>query len=834
MYNIFHRYEISKKTSQYNSTLKKITKVDFSHLSLDQLKEKLNEKPNLTESEDDIIFLFSIIKEVINKTYNIKVHDEQILGGISLYNKNIIDMKTGEGKTIVALFPSIINAKLGKTIHIVTANDYLAERDYKSSKQIFDFFNINVNYISEQDERDVRREKYKNSVIYTNAKTLCFDYLSDNLVRNKSKKIQSTLDVAIIDEIDFVLIEEARSPIAISGKTDETLHSAVLFQDNIFHFELNKEFDIDEKTKNVELRDSGFKKLESLLINNSLIESNSSLYTHENTKYLQTFTQTLRANYTLKIDIDYIVKDNKIVIIDENTGRLTEGKTWSGGLHQAVEIKENVPVNQDSKTLASSSLQGFFLKYNFFVGMSGTAINDDIEFKEIYNLDVIEIPTHQKVLRNDFEDVLYHNTTCVIDEIIKDVKTKNDLGRPVLIGTTNVKDSETIYSILQSNNIRCEILNAKNHEREASIIENAGKSSHVTISTNMAGRGTDIMLGGNKDTEIENFLSQGLTYKEAYDKWKLENKRINELGGLHIIGFSRSTSRKIDNQLKGRAGRQGDKGSSKFYLSLEDELLSVYGRSLELLWNTLTMGVKTVGVSDKRMSKQIIEAQKRNENFLFNARKTLVKYSEIIEKQADIIVDMRNNILNQTNFKNFMERTFNKALDYIMSDINELSEDIVSTFKNEVHEYFQIEMNILNQFDFNNLQITKKEIVDYLMTNYLTKRSLFEDNVLFEKDLVLNVIDNAWTEHLTALDNMKKGTSFRVFAQKNPFDEFKNEAFKMFNFLVRQIFLDISSIMIEFNPVDFIQKISDNRADISPSKNIEYKNVFLNTNKYGF
>lgn len=840
MYNIFHKYEISKKTNQYNSILKKINKENFEQLSIEELKDKVNGKTP-SNNEADVVFFFSVIKEIINRLYDIKVHNEQLLGALSLFYGNIIDMKTGEGKTIVALFPAILNAKLGKKVHIVTANDYLAERDYNSSKKIFDFCNVTVSSIPESDRRDVKKIKYLNDVIYTNAKTLCFDYLHDNLVLNNLKKVQSKLDVAIIDEIDFVLIEEARSPISISGQTEESLASALLFQENINHFEVDKEFTIDDKSKNIELIESGFKKLEDLLIATDLIKKRQDLYTHENTKYLQTITQTLRANFTLSKDVDYVVKDDKIIIIDENTGRLTEGKTWSGGLHQAIEIKENVTVNQDSKTLATSSLQGFFLKYNSFVGMSGTAKNDDIEFKEIYNLDVIEIPTHKKVIRVDNDDILYHDKSFALEELLKDVMAKKELGRPILIGTTNVKDSEIVYTLLDKNNIVCEILNAKNHSREASIIENAGKSGHVTISTNMAGRGTDIMLGGNRDTEINYFISEGLSYEDAFSAWKRENTRVNELGGLHVIGFSRSTSRKIDNQLMGRSGRQGDNGSSQFYLSLEDELLSVYGKSLYLLWNTLTMGVKNVGITDKRMSSQILEAQKRNENFLFNARKSLVRYSEITEKQSDIIVSMRQNILDQTDFKLFIKNAFTKAVDYSLHDLDdELFDDLrTEHLKKELYDYFKIDNITFKIFDFTDMEKAKVQIVDYLYKGYLDKREVFEDSVLFERDLILSVIDNTWTEHLTALENMKKGTSFRVFAQKNPFDEFKNESFRMFNFLIRQIFIDISSLVIDFNPVDFMQKINNNNSTKLPSDTIRSNNeisnnIFLKPNKYGF
>lgn len=834
MYNIFQKYEIAKKTSQYQALVKKINKINLEQLTLEELKSKANQEISTT---NDVVAVFATIKEVINRHFGFKVHDEQLLGGLSLYYNNIIDMKTGEGKTVVALFPAIMNAKLKKKVHVVTANDYLAVRDHHTTEFVFNFFGLKVTTIKENEGRSIKREKYKADVIYTSAKVLCFDYLNDNLVKDANAKIQRGLEVAIIDEIDFVLIEEARSPISISGGTTDTLHSALLFQENIHLFNPDVEFTIDEKSKNIELNESGFKVLEDLLLSNNLIKVKNDLYTHENTKFLQTVYQTIRANYTLKVDVDYIVRENEVVIIDENTGRLSEGKKWVGGLHQAIEIKEGVPVHKDSNTLAASSLQGFFIKYNAFVGMSGTAKNDDIEFKEIYGLDVIEIPTHKKVVRKDYEDLLYYRQDKIVENILDDVKATLEQGRPILLGTTSVKDSELIYKVLKENNIKCDILNAKNHEREATIIENAGKAGHVTISTNMAGRGTDIMLGGNKETEVIAFMQDGLTKEEAVAKWKTENQRVNALGGLHVIGFSRNTSRKIDNQLVGRSGRQGDNGSSRFYLSLEDDLLSVYGKPIELMFNTLTMGNKEVGISDKRLSKYIMEAQAKNENYLFNARKSLVKYSEITEKQADIIVDMRNSVLNQTNFKTTIENIFKKSINYIISDLDDIEfmEDKIIALHNELKAYFNFDdefIEVLRNTD-KDMDTLVNITLKYLTNIYESKRSLFEDESLFEKDLILDVIDNAWTEHLTALENMKKGTSFRSFAQKNPLDEFKNEAFKMFNFLIRQIFIDSASIIIEFNPVDFMQKIEDNRSNILPT-NKRQTNSFLIANKYGY
>lgn len=828
MYNIFRKYEINSKLNQYKSILNEIKKNDLSSLTLDELKEKYeNKTTEPINSRSSIVYFFSIIRELINKSYNIKVYDEQILGAIALLQGNITEMKTGEGKTIVALFPAIYNAVYNKSVHIVTANDYLAKRDYEFSKKIFNFLSIELGIVLESDDVNSRINSYKSKVIYSTAKNLCFDYLHDNLIKSKSEQFNYHREIAIIDEIDFILIEEARTPIAISGKDDKTPDLSILFNENIKLFRLNEEFMIDDKSKNIELSEKGYKCLEGLLLDNELIKSNFDLYKYENLKYLQMLYQTIKANYVLKKDVDYIIKDNTVIIIDENTGRVLPGRRWSDGLHQAVEIKENVSIKKESKTLASSTLQGYFSKYEKICGMTGTARTEEVEFKEIYNLDIIPIATHKPMVRNDMEDVLYSKKEYMAKAVIKDVLEKLKLERPVLIGTTNVKDSEYLYEIMQNNNINCFILNAKNHENEASIIENAGKRSHVTISTNMAGRGTDIMLGGNKEVEIKKFMDDGLNYEDSLLKWQKENEYINSQGGLHVIGFSRSHSRRLDNQLIGRSGRQGDNGSSIFYLSLEDELLKVFGKSIVFLWNTLASGVQTVGISDRRVSKQILEAQKRNENLNFNVRKNLLKYSEIIEKQSDIIAGLRLSILDSTNMDNFIEKCFKHSIDYILDSYTDLDliENNIEIIKSDLKDKIGVDIDLA--IDTSSISELKTIIVEYITSSYNNKKEYFEDkNLNFEKSIILGIIDNIWTEHLTGLDNIRKGTSYRRYAQKDPFDEFKTEAFKMFKVLINQIYLDITSACNSFDPIDLINKLDYNSNNFITKNNVS-KNLFL-------
>lgn len=830
MYNIFHKIELKNKKKEYNKILKKTKLIIQANINKDELF--------LVESvlkSKDLENRLAFITLLINKTYKLNVYDEQIFATIALYNNNVLDMKTGEGKTIVALMASIIHTLEGKKVHIVTANEYLANRDYNYGIKVFDKLNISASIILDKLKVAEKREPYKSSVIYVTAKTLSFDFLNDSLMKkNKSKILPPLIEtVAIIDEIDFILIEEARSPISISGKEDdEGLDILMSFDQYIERFNENEDFTIDKKTKNIEFNNNGFKKFENLLVDIKYIEKNKDLYTHEKTKYLQFFLQTIKAHFILRKDIDYVVLNNKIVIVDENTGRLVEGKTWNGGLHQAIEIKEGLEINKDSKTLATTSLQGFFSKYSNLSGMSGTSKDDEIEFKEIYNLDVVEVNTHKKSKRKIIEDILFGKKEYAVSFLVEDVIKNHSIGRPILIGTTNIKDSELIYNALTINDVDCEILNAKNHEKESLIIEDAGKLSKITITTNMAGRGTDIMLGGNKENEINKLILEGKSYDEALQVWTDLHDKIDSLGGLYVIGFSRSSSKKLDNQLLGRCARQGDNGSCRFYLTLEDELLSIFGKAAHLLFNAITMGVKDVGISDRRINKSIKEAQKRSENFYFNYRKNILRYSQITEKQFDIISNLRSKVLDCDDFKIFFNQVSEEVFGYILEDYKEkeILDQENEIIKDLVFEYTGIEQAcFVNCKD--SLEI-KSVFFDVVNKKYIEILNYFEYKSDFEKNMVIEIIDKNWIEHLTALENIKKGTSFRSFAQKNPFDEFKNESFKYFDFLIRQIFIETIKELLNISPIDLLNDLEYHEQDFE-TVNVEY--IFLGkVNNYGF
>lgn len=829
MYNVFHKLELIKKQKKYHKIF-----IEVKNIINENKYKKEEELLLLLETENNYIFQLAYITLLVNLIYKIDVYDEQILGAIALYKHNVLDMKTGEGKTIVALMSSILHVLNKSKVHIITANEYLVNRDYNYGIKILDKLNIKTAMLTEKMRFAEKREPYTSDIVYGTAKTFCFDYLNDSLVKDIDKRIFKNLDVAIIDEIDFILIEEARSPISISGKDDdEGLNILVELNDYINEFILNVDFIIDDKTKNIEFNDEGFKKFESLLVKINFIKNNKDLYTYENTKYLQFFYQTIKAHYVLKKDFDYVVLDNKIVIVDENTGRLITGKTWNNGLHQALEIKEGLEIHKDSKTLATTSLQGFFSKYKNISGMSGTSKDDEIEFKEIYSLDVIEIPTHKKSNRKIIEDIIFSEKQYALKFLLDDVLKNHTLGRPILIGTTNIKDSELIYEALKKENIVCEILNAKNNEKESLLIESAGKFGNITISTNMAGRGTDIMLGGNRDTEIQSLMDiNNISYDEAFHIWKKENIKINELGGLYVIGFSRASSKKLDNQLLGRCARQGDNGSCRFYLTLEDELLNVFGKAAKLLWNTITMGVKDVGISDSRINKNILDAQRKSENFLFNYRKSMLRYSQISEKQFEIINEFRNSVLKKSDFKPFMDFVSREVFSYIKDEHKEkgITDFYDESIKDIIYEYTKIDKS---NFDgFNSIDAIENQFVSLVNNKYFEKLNYFENKNAFEKNIIVEIIDNYWIEHLTALENIKKGTSFRNVAQKNPFDEFKNESFKFFDFLMKQIFIDILKTIINIDPIDLLRNLEDNKQNFEMN-NVNY--IFLGKVKnYGF
>lgn len=796
----------SIRIKNINNIVFEILKKDISSLSNESIVEEFLKlkKENLTKQEK--ILAYAIIKESVKRILELDPYSVQILGSLVLNAGKIAEMKTGEGKTLVSIISAAFNFLQNKKTHIITANDYLAERDYEYSKKLFNFLNISSEIINSEESINVKKLKYNADVLYGTSKTFVFDYLRDNIVRSKNLRVQDSLDFAIIDEVDSILIDEARIPMNMSSdiEVDLSVFNKINELSKLFIKGENKEegdFYINLKDKSIEFTDEGFKKVEELFIQNNYIKKPEEIYSNEKLHYLNNLEKSIRANHILKKDVDYVILNEEIVIIDENTGRLLLGRRWNGGLHQAVEAKENLKITSESITIASITLQNYFRLYNHLSGMTGTALTEEEEFVDMYSLEVFPLKTNKPMIREDKPDVVFKNKSYLFNSLIKTVKELQDLKRPVLIGTQSLSDSEIISDLFIKNNIKHEILNAKNHLREAKIIAEAGCLGSVTISTNMAGRGTDIMLGGNKNLELDKFINIGMSKEEAFLKWKRNHDSVVDLGGLFVIGIERSEARRLDNQLIGRSGRQGDPGTSVFYISLEDELLKPFAERANSLWSGL--GIEEEGVSHPIISRTLDNAQKKKEGANYNARKNLLKYDNINSEQRNIIYKLRNKILDSEDLTVFVQNYIKKAVEihikqYNEFEINDLIKD--KKFNNELIEKFDY---ILKSKDFNSKIDLIQFISEELINIYFEKRELLKEEIIvsFEKEVILKTIDDEWIKHLSQLENMRKNVSFKVYANKNPIDEYQKDSLEMFNTLLNNLKLEIAIKFSNFSPL---------------------------------
>lgn len=772
-------------------------------------------------SDYELVNAISCIIEIIKRRTGIVLHDNQVLSALVMSNGKIAEMATGEGKTLSAIVTAMLLHLSGRKIHIFTANDYLVERDFKYAENIFSGLGINVGYIHKSLSLEDKKTIYKSNVVYSTAKECCFDFLNQQFIKDINESLNIERDYAIIDEVDYILIEEARSAIVFSSKKDEE-SSKYLFANDLKHsFVLDEDFSIDHKTNKINLNNEGYEKIEFLSKKYDLVKKNESIYDNNNLFVIKLFENALKAEHILKKNNHYLIKNNSVIIVDENSGRVLHGFRWNDGLHQAVEAKEMLEILPETNTIAQTTLQHFFKKYKNLCGMTGTALTEAIEFKEIYNLDVIQINSNKDLARKDFNDVVYQNKNSSVNALIEYVKEENKKGRPILVGTLSVSDSEIIYERLISEGFLPSILNAKNHENESFIIQNAGKKNSITISTNMAGRGTDIMLGGYKPQIIQEMLKSGKSLSESELFWEKEHKEVEELGGLAIVGLSRSHSRRLDNQLIGRAGRQGDKGSSIFFISLDDDLIKSFGGEVHMYVRTIGLKLPNIGVSDKKVSQFILQAQKSNENALFNVRKDLIRYSHLIEEQSEIISEIRSNILllnSIDEYNVFIKNVFGKIVIDLNQDVH--SKDDLFIIKNETPE--NVEGAISSIFD-----VQEQDLFD-LLKQHDNNDEPFElySNLLFErfnskqkmfsiylkdlnlellpiyKRIVLMVIDGIWCDHLENINNIKKQSQFSNFSKNNPIQVFSEEADDAFSKTLRQIFLDMGYALYMFKPED--------------------------------
>lgn len=785
---------------------------DVSKLSDEKLKDKTIEfKERLSRGEElDSILkeAFAVVREVSKRKLGMRHFDVQLVGGLVLHEGKIAEMKTGEGKTLVATLPAYLNALEGKGVHIVTVNDYLARRDVQWMGPIYHFLGLSVgviqhdasflydpNYRSPDKRFDrlrpcTKKEAYLADITYGTNNEFGFDYLRDNMVYSLDQICQRELNYAIVDEVDSILIDEARTPLIISGPSEESTDIYYAVNRIVKYLKPDEDFKLDEKLKTVVLTEQGSQKAERLLgIDN--------LYDIRNIQIVHKINQAIRAHYFFKKDVDYVVKDGKIVIVDEFTGRLLPGRRWSDGLHQAVEAKEGLKIEAENQTLATITFQNYFRMYRKLAGMTGTADTEAAEFAEIYNLEVIVIPTHKPMIRIDYPDVVYRTEKAKYDAVVKEIEELYRVGRPVLVGTTSIEKSEMLSKMLKKKGIPHNVLNAKYHDKEAEIVAQAGRIGAVTIATNMAGRGTDILLGGNpeflardmhggKDYDEEEFRK---TLERAKEICKEEHEKVVSLGGLHIIGTERHESRRIDNQLRGRAGRQGDPGSSRFYLSLEDELLRLFGgERLQNLMQFLKIDDDTP-IENKMVTKAIENAQKRVEAHNFEIRKHLLKYDDVMNAQRKEIYSFRREVLESESLKEKVFELLETEIEELVEFYLSQQEDGIEKLKEQIKARFDIEV----QLDGKSQDEIKEHLIQKLKEAYEAKEQKIGSELMreIEKFVFLSVIDSKWKDHLLQIDHIKEGIGLRGYAQRDPLVEYKREAFALFEEMSRSIVSEI-------------------------------------------
>jgi preprotein translocase subunit SecA len=729
-----------------------------------------------------------------------------MLGGISLAEGNIAEMKTGEGKTLVATLPAYLNSAIGNKAILVTVNDYLAKRDAEWMRPVYEFLGLSVGVVGSNQELQEKIDAYKSDIIYATNNELGFDYLRDNMAHSIEERVQCSLDFAIVDEVDSILIDEARTPLIISGPSSESSEMYKQIKKFIPKLILQEKegtdeepleesekghYLIDEKNRSVELTDDGYVLVEGLLEDAEIIGASDGLYSVSNLKIMKFVQATLRANFLFKKNVHYLVRDNEVLLIDEHTGRTMPGRRMSEGVHQALECKENVSIQRESQTLASTTFQNFFRLFSNLSGMTGTADTEALEFNQIYGLSVIIIPTNVPMARHDHNDLVFLSTDAKYKALVDEIVVLREKSAPILVGTVSVESSEEVSEYLKGKKIPHQILNAKHHEKEAEIIANAGKPGMVTIATNMAGRGTDIVLGGKKEdqTDID---------------WKENNSRVLDAGGLHILGTERHESRRIDNQLRGRSGRQGDPGYSRFFLSLEDDLLRLFiSDSRKALFDKLGMGEDHI--EHKMLSKGIENAQRRIESRNFDARKSLLEYDDVSNDQRQAIYSLRNQLLEESDISETIAGLIGEKFQDISNTYIPF-ESIESQWKAEdleehLKETYQINLLIAEQI-INDKKLLPNtialKVIESAEQEYKKKYELLGKNrLLLEKQVMLQVLDVHWKEHLAEIDHLRNSVGLRAYAQKNPKNEFKREAYSMFESMLEEI--DSETIRILFS-----------------------------------
>ncbi len=807
-------------------------------LSDDALQGKTDEfRSRLADGAalDDLLpEAFAVVREAGKRVLGMRHYDVQLIGGMVLHGGRIAEMRTGEGKTLVATLAAYLNALPGKGVHVITVNDYLAGRDAGWMGKLYGFLGMTTGVITAGMSYDEKRAAYSADITYGTNNEFGFDYLRDNMAFSVAEKVQRQLSFAVVDEVDSILIDEARTPLIISGAAEDS--SLRYKQINALIPKLQRQieeggegdYSVDEKARQVYLTEEGHQHVEELMSVNGLLAEGESLYDAANIGLMHHLNAALRANALYQRDVDYIVKDGQIVIVDEFTGRTMPGRRWSDGLHQAVEAKEGVTIQNENQTLASITFQNYFRLYDKLSGMTGTADTEAYEFQQIYGLEVIVIPTHRPMVRQDLGDLIFLTVEEKFAAIIQDIKERHNAGQPILVGTTSIEASEMLSRQLKSEGIRHEVLNAKQHEREAEIVAQAGRPGAVTIATNMAGRGTDIVLGGNLQAQIDALAdTDAAAVQRVRDDWQKLHDAVVASGGLHIIGTERHESRRIDNQLRGRSGRQGDPGSTRFYLSLQDNLMRIFASDrVGALMQRLGMQTGEA-IEHPWVSKAIENAQRKVEGHNFDIRKQLLEYDDVANDQRKVIYEQRNELMSSEDISatigvlrtDIINDTINsyippQSLDE-MWDVKGLEAALESDFglKFDISGWLATDDSLHEE-------TLRQRILDEAASLYAAKEALAGSAVLrhFEKAVMLQTLDSHWKEHLAAMDYLRQGIHLRGYAQKNPKQEYKREAFVLFNQMLERIKQEVVSVLskVQVRAEEDVEAVEQQRRTQAP------------------
>ena len=805
------------------------------------LKAKTQEfRDRLAEGEklDNLIpEAFALVREGSTRVYGLRHFDVQLIGGMVLHSGKIAEMKTGEGKTLMATLAAYLNALPGRGVHVVTVNDYLARRDAENMGQLYGFLGLTTGVIVSDLDHDERKEAYAADITYGTNNEFGFDYLRDNMAFSLEQKVQRDLFFGIIDEVDSILIDEARTPLIISGQADGSTDIYLRTNQVIPHLSRQEKADdpemqdqmpgdyfVDEKSRQVHLTESGYEKVERLLVEHDLIEEGSTLYDPANIRLMHYLNASLRGHVLFQKDVDYVVRNDQIIIVDEFTGRMMTGRRWSEGLHQAIEAKENVTIQNENQTLASITFQNYFRLYQKLSGMTGTADTEAFELNKIYGLEVVVIPTHRPMIRRDMGDLVYLTTEEKNKAVVEDIKDCYKRGQPVLVGTTSIEKSELISSLLKQQNVPHEVLNAKQHEREAHIVENAGMPGAVTIATNMAGRGTDIVLGGNLTAELAALVEDvsDADKERIRGAWLDRHQKVLDSGGLHVIGSERHESRRIDNQLRGRSGRQGDPGSSRFYLSLQDDLMRIFASDrVAGLMQKLGME-EGEAIEHPWVTRSIESAQRKVEGRNFDIRKEILAYDDVANDQRKVVYSQRNELMAAEEITDIIlairADVINDAITQFIPPKTMEEQWDIRGLELYLQEDLNLQMPIADMLDkdrkLNEIQL-RQLIIERAEKEADAKAASIGVDVIrhFEKSVMLQVLDNSWKEHLAAMDQLRQGIHLRGYGQKDPKQEYKREAFEMFNNLLNHIKQEVVTILakVQVTREEDVQAIDEQR-----------------------